>query len=74
MMITILLSVSKVRLTVPKSDSIIAVVKPVYFSTSYKRYMPLLDQLVWHYELEIVKLLLMGEALRVIVSSPCVFF
>lgn len=74
MMITILLSVSKVRLTVPKSDSIIAVVKPVYFSTSYKRYMPLLDQLVWHYELEIVKLLLTGEALRVIVSSPCVFF
>lgn len=51
MMITILLSVSKVRLTVPKSDSIIAVVKPIYFSTSYKRYVPLLDQLVWHYEL-----------------------
>ena len=36
--------------------------------------MPLLDQLGWYYELEIVKLLLMGEALRVIVSSPCSFF
>lgn len=29
--------------------------------------MPLLDQLGWHYELETVKLLLAGEALRVIV-------
>lgn len=72
-MMTVLLSVSRVGLTVPKSNTIIAVVKPVYFFTSDQRCMPLFDQSGWHYEPEIVKLLLTGEALRVIVSSPCIF-
>lgn len=36
--------------------------------------MPLPDPLGWHCELEIIKPLLTGEALRVIVSSPWFFF
>ena len=71
---TVLLSVSRVGLTVPESNTITAIVKPIYFFTSYQRYMPLFDKSGWHYELQIVKLLLTGEALRVIVSSPCIFF